>query len=95
MLIGQNLGRRHKGAHVAILRAVPDQRCGDQRLSAAHIALHQAVHYRAGVHVGHRLFNCPALCSRRHEGEGVPEPAEITGAHTEPLLPRTFSAHPT
>ena len=94
VLFGQDLGRRHEGGHIAVFKTVVDQRRRDEGLAAAHVALHQPVHDRAGVHVGDGLLHRAALRPGGGEGESRPEAAEITLLHADARVLRPLAPHP-
>ena len=69
VLLGQYLRGRHDAGLVAV--AYGDERCHErhQCLAAAHIALQEAVHLSATVHVVPHLADDPFLGTRQLEGE--------------------------
>ena len=57
VLCGQNLGRSHQGALVAVSHGGVDHGFGHSGLAAAHVALDQAVHTKAALHVLYTVLN--------------------------------------
>ena len=83
VLVGQHFGRRHDAGLVAIVKRHHGRQYCHERLSAAHVALQQAVHLLAAGHVGpdlleHALLGTGQRKRQRFVGlvEIVPDAAE-------------------
>ncbi len=67
VLLRKDFGGRH---HAGLVTVVERQQHGEQRhdgLSAAHVALHEAVHLDASTEVGPDFLDDPLLCAREFE----------------------------
>ena len=93
VLLGQDLRRGHEGRHIPVFRRVPDQRRRDQRLAAAHVALHQSVHHASGVHVAHGLLHGAPLRPGGCKGQRRPEAREVGRRHADAGLLCPLPAH--
>ena len=68
MLTREDLGRRHQAGLVAVVYRQEHSEEGDQRLAAAHIALHEAVHLPPRDDVGLDLTEDALLRLRKVKG---------------------------
>ena len=96
MLRRQNLRGRHHARLATVVRSYEHGHQCDKRLSAAHIALQQAVHLPSAAHVAPHLAHHPFLRPRKAERqilriksiEILAHPAEHYSAETVPPLAR-------
>ena len=92
----QNLRGRHHARLATVVRSYEHGHQCDKRLSAAHIALQQAVHLPSAAHVAPHLAHHPFLRPRKAERqilriksiEILAHPAEHYSAETVPPLAR-------
>ena len=89
MLRRQNLGRSHHGRLIAVLNHVVGEECADQRLTAADIALYQAVHQPSAGQIGQALGDHAFLRVGERERE---EPSQRSVVERAIVLAGEFGA---
>ena len=76
VLFREDLGRRHHGGLVPVLRRHIDERGSDHRLAGTDVALDEAIHEEPALHVLYTGFHRTLLSARGFKGQ---EPVELFG----------------